>query len=75
MQEPLDVVGKSILFGCGALFGAVVGGATIPLFLPSEWYLLALFAGCGALVCGVLALRWGDDFWSWIGEHPWWFGG
>ena len=75
MQEPPDGLGKSIRFGCGALFGAVLGASTFLALLPAKWYLIALAAGGVALLCGFLAMHWGDDFWSWIAEHHWWFGG
>ncbi len=74
MKEPPDGLGKSIRFGCGFLFGAVAGAGAFPILVPAEWQWIALVAGVTALICGFLALRWGEDFWSWIADYGWWFG-
>lgn len=73
MQEPPDNTGKSVRFGCGALFGAVVAGIACLWRISEQWPLAAFFVVGAALVCGFLAVRYGDDFWSWMADHCWWF--
>ena len=36
-----------------------------------DWHIIAAVAGGAAVVCGLLAMRWGDNFWSWVAS---WFG-
>ncbi len=75
MQEPPDGLTKGIRFGCGALFGAVAGAGALFTLILDGWYWVAVVAAVSTLVCGFLAMRWGEDFWSWVVEHRWWFWG
>jgi hypothetical protein len=69
VREPPDALGLSLRFGCGALFGAAAGTAVILSFLPTEPAAIVLAAAAAAaLLCGALAMRWGDEFWSWVAE-------
>ncbi len=74
MDDQPGGAGKALRFGCGTLFGALIGGFA---FLPfwEAWYWWVLLLGIPALLCGYFAMQWGDDFWTWIVEHLWWFGG
>jgi predicted membrane protein len=68
-HEP-DAAEKGIRFGCGF----VLGGLFVFICVLREVHTLTNFAivGCvvGALVCGWLAMRYGDEFWK---SFPWWF--
>jgi hypothetical protein len=58
------------------LFGAVVSPSIVFLWpVPVEWRWTALAAGGVVFLCGFLAMRWGDDFWTWIAEQSWWWFG
>ncbi len=65
----LDAMQVGVRFVSGALFGAV----SIPL---TAWILswtdtlagLVLLALAGAVVCGGLAVRFGEEFWRWVGS-------
>ncbi len=59
MQEPPDLLGKKVRFACGALFGAVAGPGVVMLMNLGDWPIIAAVAGASALVCGLLAMRWG----------------
>jgi hypothetical protein len=54
--------GAGVRFGCGALFGLFFGGGT--LFVGHSMGALVAAALGGALVCGVLSVRYGDRFWE-----------
>jgi len=57
------VAEKRIRFGCGLLIGVVLGiMSAIYWSIANGWYFAALVAGV-ALVCGFLAMRYGDEFW------------
>ncbi|MCG3135320.1 MAG: hypothetical protein HMLKMBBP_02901 [Planctomycetes bacterium] len=68
-REP-DAFEKRVRFGCGFVFGAVLG---IYLLLREihNWG-GATWAAVGgiAIACGLAAVRFGDEFWSWI--RAWW---
>ncbi len=66
MQEPPELFGKTVRFGCGALFGALAGAGLALELLIGDWRLLAVMVGCAALICGLLTMRWGYDIWSWV---------
>lgn len=65
----LDATEVGVRFVSGALFGAV----SIPL---TAWMLswtntlagLVLLALASAVVCGGLAVRFGEEFWRWVGS-------
>ncbi len=59
VQEPHDLFGKNVRFACGALVGAVVGTGVVMLMNIGDWPIIAAVAGAAALVCGLLAMRWG----------------
>lgn len=66
-----DAFEKRLRFGCGFLFGVVVVAYMLlrQLFEPSGTF-WAVGAGV-AVVCGVLAVRWGDRFWR-VAVSWWW---
>ena len=63
-HEP-DALEKGIRFGCGSVFGFVVAffaiGQEVAEFTGPFW---ASVAGI-ALILGLLAVRYGDEFWHW----------
>jgi hypothetical protein len=66
-REP-DRLEKGVRFGCGTLFGLIIGfvwAIQSALDFAVSWILLPLAL---ALVCGFLAAKYGDDFWhKWLG--------
>ncbi|MCB1032472.1 MAG: hypothetical protein KDD47_01400 [Acidobacteria bacterium] len=61
----MDGFEKGVRFGCGAIFGAVLGLYLLlgrhHLLLSSPTVVVSL--GASALVCGFLAMKLGDRFW------------
>lgn len=74
MQHPPDGLTKGIRFGCGVLFGLLIGLGILVKLLPADTFAIMLLIGLPSLVCGILAMQWGDSFWEWFREHFWWFG-
>jgi hypothetical protein len=69
--EP-DRLEKIIRFVCGAFAGLIVGGF-IALRLDLSDSMILLAAAGGTLLCGFLALAWGDSFWGLLsGMFRWW---
>ena len=67
-RPPPDGCEKSLRFGCGTITGGV-----IVLFIFGRYFFslerwLWIAVGLGALVCGLLAIRYGDDFYHGIIE-------
>jgi len=61
--EP-DAFEKITRFVCGALFGFFVGGyLALRLFDLQTFPPLIAIAVVAALVCGFLAMKYGDEFW------------
>lgn len=67
---PPDPTELRLRFGCGALVGGLAGGlGAVPLFDGESLPLIGAMVILAALLCGVLARRWGDIFWQ---RFPWW---
>jgi hypothetical protein len=73
-----DGTEKALRFGCGALFGVIIAAWLLLRHLvsgdaPLGWMTVAF----GAVICGLLALRFGDRFWyAWRESRwlaPWWW--
>lgn len=66
-----------IRFGCGALFGAVLGIAGIGRMVNPSGWLVAGAVAAGAVACGLASMRKGDRFWRTPplddGFRWWWF--
>lgn len=54
---------KRIRFGCGFVFGLIVGFFFTLSHIIETWGGVILIALSVAVVCGLLARRYGDDFW------------
>lgn len=71
MNEKPDATGKIIRFGCGAIFGFLLGFDFV--YFGFSMLSASLIVGIvAAIIFGILALRYGDRFWerltNWI---PW----
>jgi hypothetical protein len=72
VEQP-DKAEKQIRFGCGFLIGVVVGlGSMIAWSITNGWYFAAI-VGAIALMCGFLAMRYGDEFWHSFLPKLWWW--
>jgi hypothetical protein len=63
--EP-DTEEKAIRFGCGALLGILFGFYLAFRFTVLSFGMAAAVVLGVVVLCGYLALRYGDDFWHWI---------
>jgi hypothetical protein len=66
-----DISEKRIRFGCGFVFGLIVGFFTAITYVFETWGFIILVSLCAAIVCGLLAKKYGDAFWYSI--RNWWF--
>ncbi len=70
-----DLLEKKIRFGCGFLFGLVIGFFEFAriLYSTDSAGFLILMTVLLALVCGWLATKFGDRFWQYVLERVrWW---
>ncbi len=69
-----DPVEKKIRFGCGFLFGLIIGFFESARILSSSdsAEFLFLLTVIVALVCGWLATKFGDRFWQYVLERVRW---
>ena len=72
-MTPADNLEKKIRFGCGFIFGLIVGGINLVYFFRDSGYGAVATVIILALVCALLALRYGDAFWRWIANWGFWF--
>jgi hypothetical protein len=72
LADSSDKAEKVIRFGCGFVFGLIVGVSSLILFLvgnDSSWLASALVV---ALIFGALSMRYGDPFWRWLSRLSLW---
>ncbi len=68
--DPLE---RKIRFGCGFIFGLVLGLLEFARTMYKSVGLVAVLTVMAALVCGWLALKYGDRFWYGILQRwRWW---
>jgi hypothetical protein len=72
-MEPPDALEKRIRFGCGFVFGLVVGGYIALRLFPWNGFVVVAIILVSALVCGVLAMKQGDRFWLALTSLRWWW--
>lgn len=72
MEQP-DTTEKVIRFGCGFTFGLFFSFLCMQVWLVIEGYWLLSFVLLVAIICGVLAIRKGDNFWYKIKDNYWWW--
>jgi hypothetical protein len=58
-----DKLEMGIRFGCGGLLGAVIGFSFLIELFPNRHGWIFAFCIVGAVVCGLLAMSYGDRFW------------
>ncbi len=71
-REP-DKEEKIIRFGCGAVLGAVVGLYLAFRFIALPFGTVAVIVAGAVVLCGYLALRYGDAFWHRFLQNWWWW--
>jgi len=71
--EPPDLTEKTLRFGCGFIFGLLVTGLSGFLWSVASGHYVVAVSVLAALICGVLALRYGDRFWHWLSRFSWWW--
>lgn len=71
MEKP-DRIEKEVRFGCGFAFGLLVGFfvAARHIYNSAGW--LAVVTLVIAILCGLLAVRYGDRFWHSLKNWWWW---
>jgi hypothetical protein len=62
---------KITRFGCGALLGLLLATVLIFEFALSSFGLMVAVISSAVFVCGILALKYGDEFWLFIKD--WWY--
>lgn len=69
-----DPFEKKVRFGCGFLLGIVIGLAEVTrhAYEQTGGVSFAVIASLGVL-CGVLAMKYGDRFWHRISRVRWWW--
>lgn len=68
--DGIEAFEKRVRFGCGFLFGLVSGGLFLVQVVAESLGVNAAGAVASALICGFLAMRFGERFWSWA--RHWW---
>jgi len=68
-----DSAEKGIRFGCGFVFGLLVGGISSLRWYYEAGNSTAVATIVIALVFGFAALRFGDVFWRWLAKWLAWF--
>ena len=68
-EEGPDALEKGVRFGCGFIFGLVMGAASFVIALADDMSSYAIGTLVLAIVCGVAALRYGDAFWNWLARN------
>ena len=62
MHRPPDRMEKGLRFGCGALLGAFVGLSVLIKVTAENMGGLWTCLGGAMVICGLLAVRYGDEF-------------
>ncbi|MFZ6672721.1 hypothetical protein [Undibacterium sp. Xuan67W] len=69
-MEPDDSE-KRVRFGCGALLGVFVGKGLVLEYVVSSFGLKLGMVVAATLVCGFLAMKYGDEFWYSLKDWLW----
>jgi hypothetical protein len=69
-MEP-DKTEKVVRFGCGFVFGLVIGFFTAITCVIESWSIVVLIAFGAAVLFGWLAKKYGDAFWN--SMKNWWY--
>lgn len=73
MTGPSDRTEAGIRFGCGFIFGLMCGTATLVIGFATQDRAMIAFVVVVAVVCGLLAVRYGDLFWKRLSRWLWWW--
>jgi hypothetical protein len=57
---------KMTRFGCGAILGLLVGGYLVLREAYASFGLCIAVIVAAVLICGLLALKYGDEFWHFV---------
>jgi hypothetical protein len=72
-DDPPEWAAGAVRFAFGAAFGLFLAAGSFFFVSLSHWYWIAAIAAACALVCGFLAMKYGDGFWeSLSGWLRWW---
>ena len=72
-QRDSLAVERGVRFGCGACLGTILGFLGAMQALDASFSALVVGAALGALLCGFLAVRFGDRFWESLPDWlQWW---
>lgn len=72
MSRPPDAAEKGIRFGCGAIFGLVVGFFTVVKITRMDPAMTIAILAIVSLSLGLFAMRYGDRFWEAVRSWWWW---
>ena len=71
-SKKIDWFGFCVRFVCGATLGIFLSIRFALYFWPSEGYVTLVIASIVAVLgCGLLAARYGDEFWRSILQRSW----
>jgi len=68
-----DAAEKGLRFGCGFLFGIIVGGIIAALQFYDDGQTAIAVAIVMGLVAAIASLKLGDAFWRAVSNVFWWF--
>ena len=68
-----DKAETSVRFGCGFVFGLMCGTGTLVFGLATRERAAVALVVVVAVVCGLLAVRYGDLFWKRLSGWFWWW--
>jgi uncharacterized membrane protein len=71
-DQELSESEKITRFGCGALFGIFLGIFLVFELVLSSFGWAAAVIVLSVLICGTLALKYGDEFWYSLKNWDWW---
>ena len=69
-MTPGSIESKKGRFGCGFVFGLVFTGMSGAAIAFTDGKLFVATTVLFSLIFGLAAMRYGDDFWRWVGN---WF--
>jgi hypothetical protein len=67
-----DKTENKIRFGCGFIFGLVLGFVYAIGWVAVTWGVFVAIVIATAIVCGLLAMKYGDSFWYYLKDRSWW---
>jgi hypothetical protein len=70
-EDEISEPEKIMRFGCGAFFGVLVALFIVFKFTLSSFGLITAIVVLAMFACGILALKYGDEFWREIKD--WWY--